>query len=106
MLEHPLGQQVLLHALRRVADLDALLGQERVGLARAEAIVGAVLLGEVARDQDAVDIGCAARQTLEQLAEASRRRQALAFRRDRDRRSGGGSDGSVSRASSWSSRSA
>jgi hypothetical protein len=36
VLEHPLGQEVLLDALRRVADLDSLFGQERVGLAVAK----------------------------------------------------------------------
>ena len=57
--------------MRRVADLDALLGQERVGLAGGEAVVGAALLGEVAGDQHAVDVGRRARQPLQQLAEGA-----------------------------------
>src|SRR5690606_18948448 len=43
MLEHALGQQVLFHALRGVADLDPLLGQEPVGLAGGKAVVAAAL---------------------------------------------------------------
>jgi len=57
MLENALGHQILFHTLRRVTDLDALIGQEGVGLAGAETLIAGSELRVIAGEQQAIDVG-------------------------------------------------
>ena len=75
--EHALGEQGLLHALGRVAELDALLGQAAVGVGGGEGVVGAARLDVVAGGQHLVDVGARTRQAQEELAEGAERSRWL-----------------------------